>query len=261
MQIATWNVNSITVRLEQVLQWLKTNRVDVLALQEIKCTDDKFPFSAFEDIGYNSVYFGQKTYNGVALLLKQEASCIVKNIPGFEDHSSRVLSTTIVTPNSLEKIRIIDVYIPNGQALDSEKFNYKLQWLTHLKDWLQGELKQYPLLVLLGDFNITFDDDDVWDPEGMRDGIYCSPIERTHLQKLLSLGMHDSMRLCPQPEKNFSWWDYRNFSFRRNRGMRIDHIFISNALLPVFVHCDVHRDQRENERPSDHVPVVLELNN
>ena len=253
MKLATWNVNSLSVRLPQVLDWLQANPVDVLALQELKMTDDKFPAQAFADAGYSAQWFGQKTYNGVALLSRLAATDVVKNIPGFDDDMARVITATV------SDIRVIGAYFPNGQAPGSDKFEYKMQWLKGLRSWLQQELVAHPKLVLMGDYNITFDDLDVWDPEGMRDQIHCTDEERYHLNALISLGLHDSFRLFEQPEKSYSWWDYRDFGFRRNRGMRIDHILISNALKPLATSCQIDKTPRKNERPSDHTPVVLTL--
>jgi exodeoxyribonuclease III len=253
MRLATWNINSLTVRLPQVLDWLASNPVDVLALQELKLTDDKFPAQAFTDIGYHAKWFGQKTYNGVALLSKAPAEDVVRNIPGFDDEQARVLCATVAG------VRVIGAYFPNGQAPDSDKFVYKMRWLEALREWVRAELVAHPQLVLMGDYNITFDDLDVWDPVGMRETIHCTTEERNHLQALIGLGLTDSVRLFPQPEKNYSWWDYREFAFRRNRGLRIDHILVSEALKSRATACVVDKLPRKNERPSDHAPVVLTL--
>jgi exodeoxyribonuclease-3 len=253
MQLATWNVNSLNVRLPQVLDWLAANPVDVLALQELKLTDDKFPAQALAEIGYQAQWFGQKTYNGVALLSKTPASEVIKNIPGFEDEQSRVLCATIGS------VRVIGAYFPNGQEPGSDKFAYKMRWLTALREWVRAEMAAHPKLVLMGDYNITFDDLDVWDPEGLRETIHCTTEERLHLNALIDLGLTDAVRLFPQPEKNFSWWDYRDFGFRRKRGLRIDHILITEALRASASACAVDVAPRKNERPSDHAPVVLTL--
>ena len=253
MQLATWNVNSLNVRLPQVLDWLAAHPVDVLALQELKLTDDKFPAQALADIGYQAQWFGQKTYNGVALLSKTPASEVIKNIPGFEDEQSRVLCATI------GGLRVIGAYFPNGQEPGSDKFAYKMRWLTALREWVRAEMAAHPQLVLMGDYNITFDDLDVWDPEGLRETIHCTTEERLHLNALIDLGLTDAVRLFPQPEKNFSWWDYRDFGFRRKRGLRIDHILITEALKAQASACVVDVAPRKNERPSDHAPVVLTL--
>ena len=253
MQLATWNVNSLTVRLPQVLDWLATNPVDALVLQETKTTDDKFPHEAIEAAGYQVAFFGQKTYNGVALLSRTPIADVVKNIPGFEDDMARVIAGTV------DGVRVIGAYFPNGQAPDSDKFVYKMRWLEALQHWLREELKQHPKLVLMGDFNITVDDRDVWDPVGLKDTIHCTVEERAHFQALIDLGMHDAFRLFEQPEKSYSWWDYREFAFRRNRGLRIDHILVSDALKDSVQACVIDRAPRKNERPSDHTPVVVTL--
>jgi exodeoxyribonuclease-3 len=253
MKLATWNVNSLTVRLPQVLDWLAANPVDVLALQELKLTDDKFPFQALAQAGYQAQCFGQKTYNGVALLSRTPATRVLRNIPGFSDDMARVISATF------DDVRVIGAYFPNGQEPGSEKFDYKLNWLKGLRDWIREELEQHPRLVLMGDYNITFDDADVWDPDGLRDTIHCTEEERYQLRALIALGLHDAFRLFKQAAKSYSWWDYRDFGFRRNRGLRIDHILISDALKPLATACLIDKTPRQNERPSDHAPVVLEL--
>jgi exodeoxyribonuclease-3 len=253
MQLATWNVNSLTVRLPQVLDWLAANPVDALVLQETKTTDDKFPKAAIEAAGYKVAFFGQKTYNGVALLSRSDATDVVKNIPGFEDDMARVIAGTV------DGVRVIGAYFPNGQAPDSDKFVYKMRWLEALNQWVREELKQHPKLVLMGDFNITVDDRDVWDPIGLKDTIHCTVEERAHFQALVDAGLHDAYRLFDQAEKTYSWWDYREFAFRRNRGLRIDHILVSEALKPDVQACVIDKAPRKNERPSDHTPVVVTL--
>ena len=253
MKLATWNVNSLSVRLPQVLDWLAAHPVDVLALQELKLTDDKFPAQALAEAGYQAQWFGQKTYNGVALLSRQPATDVVKNIPGFADEQSRVLCATI------DGVRVIGAYFPNGQAPGSDKFAYKMAWLTALREWVKAEMAAHPQLVLMGDYNITFDDADVWDPDGLRETIHCTTEERTHLQALINLGLHDAHRLFDQPPKSFSWWDYRMLGFQKNRGLRIDHILITDALKARATACSIDRAPRKNPQPSDHAPVVLTL--
>jgi exodeoxyribonuclease-3 len=258
MKIATWNVNSLTVRLPQVLDWLAAQSaagapVDVLALQELKLTDDKFPAMAFQEAGYGAQWFGQKTYNGVALVSRQPATAVVKNIPGFEDDMARVISATIAG------VRVIGAYFPNGQEPGSDKFAYKMRWLDALREWVRAELAAHSRLVLLGDYNITFDDLDVWDPVGLAGTIHCTDEERAHLRSLVDLGLSDAFRLFPQPDKSFSWWDYRMLGFQKNRGMRIDHILISEALKPLARACVVDRAPRKNKQPSDHAPVIVTL--
>ncbi|MEY4756229.1 MAG: hypothetical protein RJA34_1127 [Pseudomonadota bacterium] len=262
MKFATWNVNSLSVRLPQVLDWLAANPVDVLALQELKMTDDKFPADAFLQAGYHAQWFGQKTYNGVALLSRQAGSDVVKNIPGFEDDMARVITATFPSTQQASKgqgIRVIGAYFPNGQAPGSDKFDYKMNWLKGLRDWVKTELAAHPNLVLMGDYNITFDDDDVWDPIGLKDTIHCTEEERYQLRALVALGLVDAYRLFQHEPKSYSWWDYRDFAFRRNRGLRIDHILISQSLKPLATACHIDKQVRKNERPSDHAPVVLEL--
>ncbi len=264
MKLATWNVNSLTVRLPQVLDWLAANPVDVLALQELKMSDDKFPAAQFAQAGYQAQWFGQKTYNGVALLSRHPASDVLRNIPGFDDDMARVITATLpmaadTRGASGQTLRVVGAYFPNGQEPGSDKFDYKMAWLQGLRTWLRQELLAHPRLVLMGDFNITFDDADTWDPEGMRGQIHCTDEERYHLQALLALGLSDSFRLFEQPAKSYSWWDYRDMAFRRNRGMRIDHILISQALRSHAHACHIDKAPRKNERPSDHTPVVLEL--
>jgi exodeoxyribonuclease-3 len=253
MKLATWNVNSLTVRLPQVLDWLSANPIDVLALQELKLTDDKFPHEAFSQAGYHAQCFGQKTYNGVALLTRTPATEVVKNIPGFSDDMARVISA------SVDGIRVIGAYFPNGQEPGSDKFDYKMSWLKGLRDWVRAELAAHPRLVLMGDYNITFDDADVWDPVGLKDSIHCTEEERYHLRALIALGLHDAYRLFEQPAKSYSWWDYRNAAFRRNQGLRIDHILVSHALKDQVKSCTIDKAPRKNERPSDHAPVIMEI--
>ena len=257
MKIATWNINSLTVRLPQVLDWLAANPVDVLCLQELKVSDDKFPLKELEAAGYHSAVFGQKTYNGVAILSRTPAREIVKNIVGFADAQSRVIAATLDMPAG--QVRVVNGYFVNGQSPGSEKFDYKMKWLEGLRDWLREELRAHPNLVLLGDFNITADDRDSYDPEGLRETIHHTSEERLHFQALIKLGLTDAFRMFDQPEKSYSWWDYRAMAFRRNRGLRIDHILVSEALKPLVRSCVVDKLPRENERPSDHVPVVVEL--
>lgn len=257
MKLATWNVNSLTVRLPQVLDWLSTNPVDVLALQELKLTEEKFPFSELLDAGYSAAMMGQKTYNGVALLSRTPLDSIQKNILNFPDEQARVIAGTLVTPQG--PVRVVNGYFVNGQSPDSDKFAYKMHWLTGLQNWLRQELAEFPQLVLMGDFNITADDRDSYDPEGLRETIHHTTQERDHFKNLLRLGMTDAFRLFDQPEKSFSWWDYRDFGFRRNRGLRIDYILVSDALKPATQSCVIDKLPRKNERPSDHTPVIVEL--
>ena len=257
MKIATWNVNSLAVRLPQVLDWLAANPVDALCLQELKLSDDKFPIDALAAAGYQSAVFGQKTYNGVAILSRAPVHNIVKNITGFSDEQSRVIAATLDTPQG--ELRLVNGYFVNGQAPGTDKFAYKMKWLDGLRNWLRDELAAQPNLVLVGDFNITFDDRDSYDAEGLRETIHHTTEERGHLKALLALGLHDSFRLFEQPDKSYSWWDYREMAFRRNRGLRIDYILVSDALKPLVASCVIDKLPRKNERPSDHVPVLVDL--
>ena len=253
MKLATWNVNSLAVRLPQVLDWLAANPVDALVLQETKLTDDKFPHAEIEAAGYRVQWHGPKTYNGVALLSRSEAGAVTKNIPGLDDPQARVIAATV------GDVRAIGAYFPNGQEPGGEKFAYKMRWLDALRDWLAGELAAHPRLVLMGDFNIAPEDRDVFDPELLRGTIHCTDEERAHFRALLGLGLHDAFRLFEQPARLWSWWDYRNLAFRRNQGLRIDHILVSDALRPAVSACTIDKLPRKNERPSDHAPVIVEL--
>ena len=254
MQIATWNVNSLTVRLPQLLSWLAANPVDAIVLQETKLVDEKFPHAEIEAAGYRAEFHGQKTYNGVALLSRVGALDIVKTIPGLDDPQARVIAGTVAG------VRVVGGYFPNGQAPDSDKFVYKMRWLQALHDWLRGELAAHPQLVLLGDFNVAPEDRDVFDPVAWAGQIHCTPQERGHFQALIELGLVDAFRLFEQPPKSWSWWDYRNLAFRKNQGLRIDHILVSAALKGRVEACVIDKLPRKNERPSDHAPVVLTLN-
>jgi exodeoxyribonuclease III len=253
MRLATWNVNSLAVRLPQLLDWLIANPVDALVLQETKLTDDKFPQSEIAAAGYAAQWFGQKTYNGVALLSRTAATEPQRNIPGFDDPSARVIAGTV------DGIRVVGGYFPNGQAPGTDKFAYKMRWLDALHGWLTDELSRHPQLVLLGDFNIAPEDRDVYDPVAWAGQIHCTDEEREHFRRLAALGLHDAFRLFEQPPKSWSWWDYRNLAFRKNQGLRIDHILVSDALKPRVTACSIDKLPRKNERPSDHAPVVLTL--
>jgi exodeoxyribonuclease III len=253
MKLATWNVNSLAVRLPQLLDWLSANPVDAMVLQETKMTDDKFPHAQIEAAGYEVKWFGQKTYNGVALLSRTPALDIVRNIPGLGDEQARVIAGTV------DGVRVIGAYVPNGQAPDSDKYAYKLRWLQALHEWLREELASHPQLALLGDYNIAPTDADVHDPVAWAGQILCTPQERAHFQRLLEMGLFDSFRLFEQAPKPWTWWDYRNLAFRKNQGLRIDHILISTALKTRATACVIDKLPRKNERPSDHTPVVLTL--
>ena len=249
MKLASWNVNSIRVRLPHVLDWLEAEQPDVLGLQEIKMTTESFPNADFERTGYRSVAFGQKTYNGVALLSREEPTDVSNGLPDFSDEQRRVIAATY------GDIRVVDVYVPNGQSVGSEKYEYKLAWLDALEAYLGNELERYPKLAVMGDFNIAPEDRDVHDPEEWRDRILCSTNERGRLNNLMALGLEDTFRLFDQPEDTFSWWDYRAAGFRRNRGLRIDLILASSALARCCSAGQVDKEPRKLERPSDHAPV------
>jgi len=253
MRLATWNVNSLAVRLPQLLDWLAAQQPDAVVLQETKLTDDKFPQAELAAAGWHSAWFGQKTYNGVALLTRSAvATDVVKNIPGFDDAQARVIAGTV------GPLRVIGAYFPNGQAPDSEKFVYKMAWLDALRDWVARELAAHPQLVLMGDYNIAPEDRDVFDPVAWAGQIHCTPQERAHFQGLMNLGLVDAFRLFEQPPKSWSWWDYRNLAFRKNQGLRIDHILVSSALQPAVRACQIDKLPRKNERPSDHAPVWVD---
>ncbi|MCA0177286.1 MAG: exodeoxyribonuclease III [Proteobacteria bacterium] len=253
MKLATWNVNSLSVRLPQVLDWLAANPVDVLALQETKLTDDKFPQAALAEAGWQAVWFGQRTYNGVALLTREPVDAVVRNLPGLADEQARVLTATVAG------VRVIGAYFPNGQAPDSDKFVYKMRWLDALRAHVAAELAAYPELVLMGDFNIAPEDRDVYDPVAWAGQIHCTPEERAQFQALLDAGLVDAFRLFEQPPKSWSWWDYRNLAFRRNQGLRIDIILVSEPLRARVAACTIDKAPRRNERPSDHTPVVVQI--
>ncbi|WP_426193598.1 exodeoxyribonuclease III [Massilia sp. DWR3-1-1] len=253
MKIATWNVNSLKVRLPHLLQWLAAHPVDVLCLQETKLTDDKFPIDAINDAGYQVVFSGQKTYNGVAILSRLPLVDVVRNNPRFDDPQQRIIAATV------DGVRIICAYVPNGQAVDSEKYAYKLSWLAALREWLAEEMACHPQLAILGDYNIAPEDRDVHDPVEWAGQIHCSDAERGALTALTALGLRDAFRLFEQPDKSYSWWDYRMLGFRRNRGLRIDHILLSAPLAVRCTACAIDREPRTWEQPSDHAPVTATL--
>ncbi len=253
MKIATWNVNSLKVRLPHVLKWLETHEPDTLVLQEIKQVTEAFPADELVQAGYESIASGQKTYNGVAVIAKQAPSEPVTDFPGFDDPQRRVLATTI------GGVRVVNLYVPNGSEVGSEKYAYKLSWLEALHGFLKEQLEAHERLVVLGDFNIAPADEDVYDAEKWGDAILCSPRERAALARLLELGLTDVFRSFDQPEKTFSWWDYRAAGFRRNAGLRIDLILTSEAMTSACTASYVDKEPRGWERPSDHTPVVAEF--
>ncbi len=257
MKLATWNVNSLKVRLPQVLDWLQAHPVDVLCLQETKLPDDRFPAEALAQAGYRSVFAGQPTYNGVALLYRADAGVaphdVVIGNPLFPDEQKRLVSAT------LGELRVVCAYMPNGQAVGTDKYDYKLRWLDALNQWLATQLSAHPQLALLGDYNIAPEDRDVHDPVAWAGQVLCSEPERERFRAMLALGLKDSFRLFEQPPKAFSWWDYRQLGFRRNAGLRIDHILVTEPLARRSRACTIDRAPRKLEQPSDHAPVLLEL--
>jgi exodeoxyribonuclease-3 len=275
IRIAAWNVNSLKVRLPHVLRWLqdqeKANQpIDALCLQELKLTDDKYPHRELEEAGYLSLAAGQKTYNGVAIIARKAALApfssdhetsflkTTRNIPDFEDEQQRILAATVCF-SGMQPIRLISAYFPNGQSPDSDKFVYKLGWLSALHSWLASEMTQHPQLALLGDFNIAPSDADVHDPKAWEGQNLVSPPERDAFQELISLGLTDSFRMFDQAPKTYSWWDYRMMGFRRNAGMRIDHILLSKSLQDKCTSSVVDKEPRTWEQPSDHAPVIATI--
>jgi len=253
MKIASWNVNGIRARTEHVVSWLRTAQPDVLAIQESKVVDDLFPCDEYSKLGYHPLVYGQKAYNGVALLSKKEPINPTTGIPGFEDPQTRVVTATY------NDITVIDIYVPNGQSVGSDKFVYKLEWLDHLTRYIKKSLKENEHLVVLGDFNIAPEDQDVYDPEVWRDKVLCSKEERGALEKLLALGLVDSFRLFKQQEALYSWWDYRATAYRRKMGLRIDLILLSSSLAKHCVSSTIDESPRGWEKPSDHTPVIIEV--
>jgi exodeoxyribonuclease-3 len=272
IRIAAWNVNSLKVRLPHVLRWLqdqekKQQPIDALCLQELKLTDDKYPHQELEAAGYLSIAAGQKTYNGVAIIVRKAALAEIasdaattflkpiRNIPGNDDEQQRILAATIPFAGT-KPIRLVSAYFPNGQSPDSDKFVYKLDWLSKLQTWLTEELEQNQRLALLGDYNIAPEDQDVHDPKAWEGQNLVSPPERSAFQELINLGLSDSFRMFEQAPKTYSWWDYRMMGFRRNAGMRIDHILLSEALKEKCSASIVDKEPRTWEQPSDHAPVI-----
>jgi len=253
LKIATWNVNSLRVRLPQVLEWIGVHQPDIFALQETKLPDTDFPVEAFQQIGYQATFSGQRTYNGVAILSRQPGSEMVTDIPGLEDVQRRVLGMTFAN------IRVFNFYVPNGESVTSEKYAYKLNWLAKCHDYLQAQLKQYPEMILLGDFNIAPEERDVYDPKQWEGQVLFSGPERQAFQAILQLGFQDGFRLLHPDAQEFSWWDYRLNAFKRNMGLRIDHILVSQALAVKCQKCFIDKSLRQAERPSDHAVVVMEI--
>jgi exodeoxyribonuclease-3 len=250
VRIASWNVNSLRVRLPQLLGWLGAHAPDVVALQETKLADDAFPGAELRAAGYHSACSGQKTYNGVAILARSELSAPIRDIPGYDDPQRRVLAA------SVDGVRVINLYVPNGQSVGSDKFFYKLGWLRALRDWLRAELAAHQRLVVLGDFNIAPDDRDVHDPAAWVGSVHVSPEEREALRATLRLGLIDVFRKFEQPPRTYSWWDYRAGAFQRNNGLRIDLLLASAALAERCTACTIDREPRRVEQASDHTPVI-----
>ena len=254
MKIATWNVNSLRARQQHLLDWLAANPVDVIGLQEIKLQDEQFPRAEFEALGYQAAISGQKTYNGVAILSRHPLEEVERDIPSFDDVQKRVIAATV------QGVRIVNLYVPNGQAVGTEKYAYKLRWLEALRGWLRVELARYPRMAVMGDFNVAPTDADVHDPVAWAGKILCSDLERAGFRGLLDAGFDDAFCLFPRPaEPVYTWWDYRAASLRRNLGLRIDHVLLSKDLSGKCLSCQVDRGPRRLERPSDHAPLVVTL--
>jgi exodeoxyribonuclease-3 len=254
MKLATWNVNSLKARLPQVLEWLARHNPDALCLQETKLENPKFPAAEIEAAGYRWLHNGQKTYNGVAILARVDPADAISAIPGFEDEQKRVLAATV------GGVRLVCAYVPNGESTESDKYQYKLRWLAAFHGWLKQELAAHLRLAVLGDYNIAPEDRDVHDPAAWEGKVLFSKPEREAFNALLALGLKDSFRLFEQPERSYTWWDYRMNAFRRKMGLRIDHILLSEELAKSCTACTVDIEPRRNERPSDHAPVMAELN-
>lgn len=253
MKLATWNVNSLKVRLPHLLDWLGKHAPDVVCLQETKTEDANFPVAALTEAGYSAAFAGQKTYNGVAIVSRTPLGEVAAGIPGFDDEQKRVLAATVGA------VRVVCAYVPNGQAVGTEKYEYKLRWLRAFADWLKDELARCPQLAVLGDYNVAPEDRDVHDPKLWEGQVLCSEEERAGFRRLLDLGFKDAFRLFEQPERSFTWWDYRMNQFKRGMGLRIDHILLSPALAARCTACTIDVEPRRLERPSDHAPVVAEL--
>ncbi len=258
MLITTWNVNSLNIRLNQVLEYLSTHKIDILCLQETKMTNDKFPTTAFQEIGYNCIYDGEKTYNGVAVISKEKLILNSSSLTGSSSESKRFLDVTLVN-NKYKNLNVLNVYIPNGSEIGSDKYNYKMEWLEKLLNYLKKSLTKNENTILLGDFNIAPEDIDVYDPIKTTGTIMTSNDERAMFQEILNLGLIDIFRKSHKLKQEFSWWDYRNFSFKRNHGYRIDLILGSKNIFDNHASIYIDPEPRKNDRPSDHTPVTLEL--
>jgi len=257
MRLATWNVNSLKVRLPQLLGWLQANPVQVICLQETKLVDERFPAAELAAAGYRAVFAGQPTYNGVAILWRTDTGWEARDVtvgnPLFPDEQRRLISAT------LGELRVTCAYVPNGQAVDSDKYRYKLRWLDALVQWLRDGLAAQPRLVVAGDYNVAPEDRDVHDPAAWAGQVLCSEPERERFRALLALGLHDAFRMFDQPAGSYSWWDYRQLGYQKNKGLRIDHLLVAEALAPAVRACRIDRAPRKLEKPSDHAPVIVEL--
>lgn len=253
MKIATWNVNSIRVRLPHITDWLSKQQPDVLCLQETKVVDDLFPAEALQEVGYESIYCGQKTYNGVAILSKSTAEDVLRQPAVLKDEQKRCIAATF------DNVRVINIYVPNGSEVGSDKYQYKLQWLKQLHTHLKEELKLYKQLVIVGDYNIAPEDSDVHDPKAWQGSVLVSDKERDAFQAMIAMGLVDVFRQFEQEQDSYSWWDYRAAAFRRNRGLRIDHILCSEPLSQQCHSCVIDKEPRSWEKPSDHAPVIAEF--
>ncbi len=257
MKLASWNVNSLKVRLPHLLDWLARQSPDAICLQETKLEDSKFPLEEIERAGYRCAWSGQKAYNGVAILSKVQTSDVATGIPGFVDDQKRVIAATL--GNAGNALRVVCAYVPNGQALASDKFRYKLEWLAAFRNWLDDELRRHPQLAVLGDYNIAPSDEDVHDPRAWEGQVLCSPREREAFRSLLALGFKDSFRTLAPAQRSFTWWDYRMNAFKRGLGLRIDHILLAPDLASRCRSCVIDTAPRGLERPSDHAPIMVEL--
>jgi len=253
MRLVTWNVNSLRVRQERIEGWLAEAEPDVVCMQETKLADDAWPALSFKALGYESAHYGQGQWNGVAILSRRSLGDVVEGIPGFADEQKRVIAATV------HGMRVVCVYCPNGQAVGSDKYEYKLRWFAALRDYLSAELQNHPRLAVAGDFNVAPEDRDVHDPKAWEGQVHVSVPERAAWRALLALGLKDSFRLFEQPEKVYSWWDYRMMGFRRNAGLRIDHVLLSEELAQTCTSSTVDKAPRKLERPSDHAPALAEL--
>lgn len=257
MKLASWNVNSLKIRLPQLLDWLSKRAPDVVCLQETKLEDVKFPVLEIEAAGYRCAWSGQKTYNGVAILSRAPLADVATGIQGFPDEQKRVIAASV--GQAADAIRVVCVYVPNGQAIGSEKYEYKLKWLAACRSWLEQELIRYPRLAVLGDYNVAPADEDVHDPKLWEGQVLFSVPEREAFKNLLALGLKDAFRMFTQKERSYTWWDYRMNAFKRNLGLRIDHVLLSSGLASRCRACAIDVEPRRTARPSDHAPIMAEL--